>query len=90
MPKASLRDILFLPSALTTTTPDRALRRGEEFHHLRPHWKLFRFLPSTNPLSFIFPWAAMSHNVSPHHAAASTTLFYQMCEQLSAHNFVIN
>jgi hypothetical protein len=29
---------------------------------------------------------AVSLNVSPHHAAASTTLFYQMCEPLSAHN----
>ncbi len=30
------------------------------------------------------PPQSMAHNVSPHHAAASTTFFYQMCEPLSA------
>jgi hypothetical protein len=69
--------ILFLPSALTTTTPDRALQSGDEFHHLRPHCKLFCFLPSTNPLSFIFLWAAMSHNVRAKHAVPPSMLLYE-------------
>jgi hypothetical protein len=53
--------ILFLLGALTTTTPARALLRATDLHHQSPHRMPECF---TNPLSFIFLWAAMSHNVS--------------------------